>query len=158
MADALVRHWGLSPFRRGERARVADGEVSGVPVRVLKPTTMMNRSGAALAGLRADPAFVPANDLLIVVDDFNIPLGTWRLRPSGSAGGHNGLKSIEAALQSQEYARMRVGIGPLPSGEPWEDFVLAPFDDAEREQAEGMMPDLLKAADDWLRQGPGDGR
>lgn len=158
MADALVRHWGLSPFRRGERARVADGLVGGVPVRVLKPTTMMNRSGAALASLRADPTFVPAQDLLVVVDDFNIPLGTWRLRPSGSAGGHNGLKSIEAALQSQEYGRLRVGIGPLPSGEPWEEFVLAPFDEAEREQAEGLMPDLIKAADDWLRQGPGDGR
>jgi peptidyl-tRNA hydrolase, PTH1 family len=158
VADALVRHWGLSPFRRGERARVADGEVGGVPVRVLKPTTMMNRSGAALASLRADPTFVPAKDLLIVVDDFNIPLGTWRLRPSGSAGGHNGLKSIEATLQSQEYARLRVGIGPLPSGEPWEEFVLAPFEEAEREQAQGMMPDLIKAADDWLRQGPGDGR
>ena len=157
MADALVRHWGLSPFRRGERARVADGAVSGVPVRVLKPTTMMNRSGAALASLRADPTFVPAKDLLIVVDDFNIPLGTWRLRPSGSAGGHNGLKSIEAALQSQEYARLRVGIGPLPSEEPWEEFVLAPFEETEREQAEGLMPDLIKAVDEWLRQGPGDG-
>lgn len=132
--------------------------MGGVPVRVLKPTTMMNRSGAALASLRADPTFVPAKDLLVVVDDFNIPLGTWRLRPSGSAGGHNGLKSIEAALQSQEYGRLRVGIGPLPSGEPWEEFVLAPFAEAEREQAEGLMPDLIKAADDWLRQGPGDGR
>ena len=153
MADALVRHWGLSPFRRGERARVSEGEVAGVPVRVLKPTTMMNRSGAALASLRADTTFVPARDLLIVVDDFNIPLGTYRLRPSGSAGGHNGLKSVEAALQSQEYARLRIGIGPLPTGEPWEDFVLAPFDETEHEQAEGVMPDVLRTADEWLRQG-----
>lgn len=155
MADALVPHWGLSPFRRGERARVAEGEVAGVAVRVLKPTTMMNRSGAALASLRADPGFLPARDLLIVVDDFNIPLGTYRLRPSGSAGGHNGLKSIEAALQSQEYARLRIGIGPLPTGEPWEDFVLAPFDEAERDQAEGLMPELLRTVDDWMKQGTG---
>lgn len=119
-------------------------------MRVLKPTTMMNRSGAALAGLRADPSFVPATDLLIVVDDFNIPLGTYRFRPSGSAGGHNGLKSIEAALQSQDYARLRVGIGPLPAGEPWEEFVLAPFDVSEQEQVDALMPDLLRAADDWL--------
>ena len=121
-------------------------------VRILKPTTMMNRSGAALASLRADPAFVPARDLLIVSDDFNIPLGTYRLRPSGSAGGHNGLKSIEAALQSQEYARLRIGIGPLPAGEPWEDFVLGSFADTEREQVDGMMPDLLRTIDEWLRQ------
>jgi PTH1 family peptidyl-tRNA hydrolase len=155
LADALVGHWGLSPFRRGERARVSDGEVAGVPIRVLKPTTMMNRSGAALASLRADPTFAPARDLLILVDDFNIPLGTYRLRPAGSAGGHNGLKSIEDALQSQEYARLRIGIGPLPAGAPWEDFVLAPFDAAERDQAEQLRPQLLRTVDEWLREGSG---
>ena len=74
--------------------------MQGVPVRVLKPTTSMNRSGAALASLRADPSFNPAVDLLVLVDDFAIPVGTFRLRASGSAGGHNGLKSIEGALQS----------------------------------------------------------
>lgn len=150
VADALVARWGFPPFRRGERARVSTGERDGQPVRVLKPTTMMNRSGAALASLRAEPAFVPATDLLIMVDDFNIPTGTFRLRPSGSAGGHNGLKSIEAALQSQDYARLRVGIGPLPAGEPWEDFVLAPFSAAEDDQLEQLMPQILDAVDAWV--------
>jgi len=60
LADALVARWGLPPFRRGERARVSEGVVHDVPVRVLKPTTYMNRSGAALASLRADPTFTPA--------------------------------------------------------------------------------------------------
>src|SRR2546422_3938111 len=73
----------------------------------------MNASGAALASLRGDPAFDPARDLLILVDDFAIPTGTFRLRSEGSAGGHNGLKSIEAALQSQLYPRLRIGVGPL---------------------------------------------
>ena len=150
VADALVARWGFPPFRRGERARVSTGERDGQPVRVLKPTTMMNRSGAALASLRAEPAFVPATDLLIMVDDFNIPTGTFRLRPSGSAGGHNGLKSIEAALQSQDYARLRVGIGPLPAGEPSEDFVLAPFSAAEDDQLEQLMPQILDAVDAWV--------
>ena len=153
VADALVARWGFPPFRRGERARVSAGERDGRPVRVLKPTTMMNRSGAALASLRADPSFSPATDLLVVVDDFNIPTGTFRLRPSGSAGGHNGLKSIEAVLQSQDYARLRVGIGPLPPSEPWEDFVLAPFADPEREQLEALMPALLDVVDGWVREG-----
>jgi PTH1 family peptidyl-tRNA hydrolase len=155
VADALVAHWGMSPFRRGERARVSEGVVDGVPIHVLKPTTMMNRSGAALAALRADPAFVPASDLLIVVDDFNIPLGTYRLRPSGSPGGHNGLKSIEGALQSQEYPRLRIGVGPVPAGEPWEDFVLSPFADDEREQMDALMPQLVEAIDTWVRRGEG---
>jgi PTH1 family peptidyl-tRNA hydrolase len=152
VADALVAHWGFPPFRRGERARVSEGAVDGILVRVLKPTTMMNHSGAALASLRGDPAFNPATDLLIVVDDFNIPLGTYRLRPSGSAGGHNGLKSIEGALQSQEYPRLRIGVGPVPAGERWEDFVLSPFADAEREQMEALMPQLVEAAAGWVLQ------
>jgi len=106
--------------------------VTGVPVRILKPTTFMNRSGAALASLRADPTFTPTRDLLILVDDFQIPLGTFRFRPDGSAGGHNGLKSIEGALQSQQYARLRIGVGPLPEGTAdWADYVLAPFEPEE---------------------------
>ncbi len=153
MADALAARWGFPPFRRGERARVSAGEVAGVAVQVLKPTTMMNRSGAALASLRADPAFVPATDLLVISDDFNIPLGTFRLRAAGSAGGHNGLKSIEGALQSLDYARLRVGIGPLPTGEAWEDFVLSPFTDAEREQIEALLPQLVDGVDTWVREG-----
>jgi PTH1 family peptidyl-tRNA hydrolase len=152
VADALARRWGLPPFRRGERARVTAGEVRGTPVRLLKPTTYMNRSGGALASLRADPAFDAARDLLIIVDDFNIPLGTFRFRPDGSAGGHNGLKSIEGALQSQQYARLRVGIGPLPGDAPWEDFVLAPFTDEESAQIDTLMPEILDAVDAWLNE------
>jgi PTH1 family peptidyl-tRNA hydrolase len=151
LADALVARWGFPPFRRGERARVTEGEVGGVPVRVLKPTTYMNSSGAALASLRADPAFNPASDLLIVVDDFQIPTGTYRLRTEGSSGGHNGLKSIEASLQSQAYARLRIGVGPLPEGvSDWSEYVLAPFDPEQREQVEALMPDIIDVVEKWL--------
>jgi PTH1 family peptidyl-tRNA hydrolase len=125
--------------------------VGGIPVTVLKPTTFMNRSGAALASLRADPAFDPARDLLVLVDDFNIPLGTFRLRADGTAGGHNGLKSIEGALQSQQYARLRIGVGPVPPGEPWEDYVLGAFTTEESEALEGLMPALIEAVDGWLK-------
>lgn len=146
----MAARWGLPPFRRAERARATEGVVAGVPVRVLKPTTMMNRSGAALASLRADPTFEPATDLLILVDDFNIPGGTFRLRAEGSAGGHNGLKSIEGALQSPRYARLRIGVGPLPAGAPWEDYVLDSFTPEETEQLEGLLPQMVDAVDKWL--------
>jgi PTH1 family peptidyl-tRNA hydrolase len=153
LADALARHWGFPPFRRGERARFTEGEVDGVPVRLLKPTTYMNASGAALASLRADPAFNPATDLLILVDEFRIACGTFRLRADGSAGGHNGLKSIEGALQSQAYARLRIGVGPLPEGMgDWSEYVLAPFSPEQREQVEAAMPQMVEAVDKWLRQ------
>jgi len=151
LADAVAAHWQLPPFRRAERARATEGSVAGVPVRLLKPTTFMNRSGAALASLRADPSFNPTRDLLILVDDFQIPLGTFRFRPDGSAGGHNGLKSIEGALQSQQYARLRVGVGPLPEGTgDWADYVLAPFEPEQMGEVEALMPQMIEAVEKWL--------
>jgi PTH1 family peptidyl-tRNA hydrolase len=129
--------------------------VHDVPVRILKPTTYMNRSGAALASLRADPEFVAARDLLILVDDFQIPIGTFRLRASGSAGGHNGLKSVEGALQSQNYARLRIGVGPLPEGvTDWSEHVLAAFEDEELEKLEALRPQLEEAVERWVVAGP----
>lgn len=152
LADAVAGHWQLPPFRRAERARATEGSAAGQPVRILKPTTFMNRSGAALAALRADPAFEPARDLLILVDDFQIPLGTFRFRTEGSAGGHNGLKSIEGALQSQQYARLRIGVGPLPEGiGDWADYVLNPFEPEEFEQVNGLMPQMIEAVEKWLK-------
>jgi PTH1 family peptidyl-tRNA hydrolase len=112
----------------------------------------MNRSGAALALLRADPAFDAGRDLLILVDDFQIPIGTFRLRPDGSAGGHNGLKSIEGSLQSQQYARLRVGVGPLPDGiGDWADYVLAPFEPEQVEQVESLTPRMIEEIEKWLK-------
>jgi PTH1 family peptidyl-tRNA hydrolase len=114
----------------------------------------MNSSGAALASLRADPAFNPATDLLVLVDEFRIACGTFRVRAEGSAGGHNGLKSIEGALQSQQYARLRIGVGPLPDGvTDWSEYVLAPFDPEQLAQIESAMPQLVDAVDRWVREG-----
>jgi len=152
LADALAAHWRFPPFRRAERARATEGSVASTPVRILKPTTFMNRSGAALASLRADPTFAPERDLLILVDDFQIPVGTFRLRPEGSAGGHNGLKSVEGALQSQQYARLRIGVGPLPEGTgDWADYVLAPFDPEQLDEVEGLMPQMIETVEKWLK-------
>ena len=152
VADRVAEHWQLPPFRRAERARATEGTVGGASVRILKPTTFMNRSGAALASLRADPSFDAGRDLLILVDDFQIPLGTFRFRPDGSAGGHNGLKSIEGALQSQQYARLRIGVGPLPDGiGDWADYVLAPFSPEQLEEVEALMPAMIEAVEKWLK-------
>ena len=128
--------------------------MDSVPVRVLKPTTSMNRSGAALASLRADPSFNPATELLVLVDDFQLPCGTFRLRAEGSAGGHNGLKSIEAALQSRQYARLRIGVGPLPEGVgDWSEYVLAPFTPEQHEQVAALLPPMVDAVTQWVREG-----
>jgi PTH1 family peptidyl-tRNA hydrolase len=114
----------------------------------------MNRSGAALASLRSLPGFDPAQDLLVVSDDFALPVGRFRLRGAGSAGGHNGLKSIEGALRRQDYARLRIGIGPLPPGtRDSADFVLEQFPREEREAINQLLDPMSEAVECWLTEG-----
>jgi PTH1 family peptidyl-tRNA hydrolase len=123
-------------------------------VAVIKPHTYMNLSGAALRPLLADPAFDPARDLLVLVDDAAIPLGTFRLRARGSAGGHNGLRSVEDTLRSREYARLRVGVGPAPEGtEDLADFVLAPFAQDEVDALAPLWPVMVDAVECWVTDG-----
>lgn len=114
----------------------------------------MNRSGAALAPLRSLEGFDPAADLLVLVDDVAIPAGTFRLRGAGSAGGHNGLKSVEGALMRQDYARLRIGVGPLPpDGRDLADFVLDEFETDEWTQLEELLDPMADAVECWLAEG-----
>jgi peptidyl-tRNA hydrolase, PTH1 family len=153
LADRLVARWKLSPFRRADRARQSQGSWESHPVTILKPQTYMNRSGAALAPLRSLPDFDPSQHLLILVDEVALPFGRFRLRGAGSAGGHNGLKSIEGALQRQDYARLRIGVGPQPAGEELSDYVLGQFSSEERELIESLLDPLSEAVEAWLRDG-----
>ena len=154
LADHLARSWGFGPFRRDGQARVSSGSRHDFPVRLIEPQTYMNRSGAALAPLRAQPAWDPAQDLLVLVDDVALPTGTFRLRGAGSPGGHNGLKSIQAALGRQDYARLRIGVGPVPPGlADLADFVLAPLPPEEREAVDALMAPMAEAVDCWLAEG-----
>jgi PTH1 family peptidyl-tRNA hydrolase len=135
-------------------ARVAEGERAGEPLWVFKPHTYMNRSGAVLGLLRDDPAFDPARDLLVLVDDVALDLGRFRLRGSGSAGGHNGLKSIEAVLQRQDYPRLRIGVGPRPLGpDDLADYVLDRFTGEEREAFDQLLDPMAEAVECWLDEG-----
>jgi peptidyl-tRNA hydrolase, PTH1 family len=154
LADRLAIRWQLGQFRRGERAREARGTWQDLPVRILKPQTYMNRSGAAVAPLRALPDFDPSQHLLILVDDVALPVGKFRLRGAGSAGGHNGLKSIEGVLQRQDYARLRIGVGPPPPGlDDLADFVLDEFTSEERTVLSELLDPMSEAVESWLEQG-----
>lgn len=149
-----MTRWRLGPLRRDGRARVAEGNWNDQPVRVLLPTTYMNRSGAALAPLLARPDFDPARDLLLLVDDVALPVGRFRLRGAGSAGGHNGLKSIEGALRRQDYPRLRIGVGPAPAGlDDLADFVLADFGRDERDALDALLPTMAESVECWLAEG-----
>ena len=133
---------------------MAAGLRDGQDVQLIKPTSYMNRSGAALASLRPFPEFDPSRDLLILVDDVALPVGRYRLRGAGSAGGHNGLKSIEAALHQQDYARLRIGVGPLPEGATdLSDFVLGEFARDEWDTLITFLDPMAEAVECWLAEG-----
>jgi PTH1 family peptidyl-tRNA hydrolase len=133
---------------------VAEGSRDGVPVRILKPQTYMNRSGAVLAPLRAIETFDPSADLLVLVDDVDFDVGRFKLRGAGSAGGHNGLKSIEATLRRQDYARLRIGVGPRPMGQDdLADFVLDRFTPEERAALDALLDPMAEAVECWLEDG-----
>ena len=154
LADHLAARWQLGRFRRGERAREAEGTWEGLPVKLLKPQTYMNRSGAAIAPLRSLPRFDPSQHLLILVDDVALPVGKLRLRGAGSAGGHNGLKSIEGVLQRQDYARLRIGVGPPPPDlDDLADFVLDNFSAEERDAITALLDPMSEAVEVWLKDG-----
>lgn len=153
LVDRLSSEWGLGPFRRSGPALVASGSVGGEAVLLLKPLTYMNRSGAALAPIRDEPDVDLSQDLLVVVDDVALEVGRVRFRPSGSSGGHNGLKSVEAALGTREYARLRIGVGSAPPDVDLADWVLSEFAPEEEDAVLALFPELTEAVEVWMLEG-----
>ena len=153
--DHLADVWRLDGWRRDGDTLTLGGTVAGHPVRLVKPQTYMNLSGQVLRPYLRRPAWSAASDLMVVVDEVAIPLGTYRLRARGSAGGHNGLRDVERALGTQEYPRLRIGVRPEDDRRIGNlaDFVLSPFGKAEREVVLDLMPRLTDAVEIWLRDG-----
>lgn len=124
-----------------------------------KPQTYMNNSGTAVAEISSYYNLEP-NDLLIVYDDFDIPLGEIRIRQSGSSGGHNGMNSIIEALHTEDIPRMRLGIGNQQDENfvnktiPRQDYVLTPFSSEEKPLVEKMIGDAVSKIPDWLNPKP----
>jgi PTH1 family peptidyl-tRNA hydrolase len=153
LADFLAARWSLGPFRRADNAVAVSGTLGSVPVRVLKPTTYMNASGDALRALRSS-VFDPAADLLVLVDDVAFEPGTFRLKGAGSAGGHNGLRSVESALRRQDYARLRIGVGAKPPEyDDLADWVLGRMTATEREAFDQNVAAMAEAVECWVVDG-----
>jgi len=157
LIDHLADVWRFDGWKKDGESRVATGVVGDVKVRLVKPQTYMNLSGQALRNYVRRPFWSAAKDLLVVVDEVQLPVGRFRIRARGSAGGHNGLKSVEGALATQEYARLRIGVGPSEERkgvyDDLADFVLAPFARDERDDTLALLPALTAMTETWLRDG-----
>lgn len=154
--DHLAETWHLDGWRKDQSALITTGTIRGSRIRLLKPQTYMNLSGGALRSYLRREGFRPEQDLLVIVDEVALPVGRFRLRARGSAGGHNGLKSIEAALGSQHYARLRIGVGP-PEDRRREgdlaDYVLDRMGKHERSTVTALLPDLVATVETWIESG-----
>lgn len=117
-----------------------------------KPQTFMNLVGPSVVALLRFYKIAPA-DLLVIYDDLDLPLGTLRLRPSGGAGGHNGMKSIIQSVGSNEFARLRIGIDRPPGRMDPADYVLQDFSAAQEAALEQTRPEIVDACEHWLVNG-----
>jgi PTH1 family peptidyl-tRNA hydrolase len=131
LLDTIVRQHGHFRFDQSRnKARLARGELAGIPVALVKPQTFMNLSGEAVGPL-ARFYKVPPERILVAFDDLDLPVASLRLRPKGGAGGHKGMRSLIQHLGTEEFPRIRLGIG-RPSGRmPVEAYVLQNFKPAE---------------------------
>jgi peptidyl-tRNA hydrolase, PTH1 family len=153
LLDALAQSWGVPKFRTEKSQANATTRVEPFQVRLIKPLTYMNRSGSVLVPLKRMGAMDLSRDLLVVVDDVALDPGRARFRPSGSAGGHNGLKSIEQMLGTRDYPRLRIGVGQKPPQADLADWVLSPMPRADRKAVEERFPDLIRGVEIWMRDG-----
>jgi len=150
--DLLGRRWGIELLTEKFHAWFGSGRIGDERVVLLKPTTFMNLSGEAVRGLRS-PTWDPAEDLLVLVDEAALPIGRFRLRGAGSSGGHNGLRSIEAHLGRQDYARLRIDVGPRPPEWDLADFVLGRFRAEEQEALADLLDEMCDAVACWAADG-----
>lgn len=156
VVDHLADVWRFEGWKKDGEARTASGTVDGQRVRLVKPLTYMNLSGSALRPWVRKAGWSYMKDLLVVSDEVALPVGSFRIRPGGSAGGHNGLKSIEGALGSPEYARLRIGVGPEDPARrrgDLADYVLSAFGKSEEAAVRDTFATITELVQTWLTQG-----
>lgn len=153
--DALASRWGVDgQWREQQQALAIKTVFAGTPVVLAKPMTFMNLSGQAVAGLAGFYKIDPA-DVLVIVDEVALPVGRLRARPDGSAGGHNGLKSVAEALGTQAYPRLRIGVGRGELRRELADHVLGRFEPDEREAMDAAVLRAAEAVEVFVTGGIG---
>lgn len=151
--EQLARDYDIKINKIKFKALIGEGTIGGRKVVLVKPQTFMNLSGECVREL-VDWYRLPTENLTVIYDDIDLPLGKLRVRAKGSAGTHKGMKSIIYLLESDEFPRIRIGIG-TDTEIPIEDYVLCPFKKEERSLAAELVEKAAKAAADIVMQGAG---
>jgi PTH1 family peptidyl-tRNA hydrolase len=144
--DALARAAGIEQWSNRSRSLICRAAIAGHPALLAKPLTYMNLSGLAVSLLLSEHD-VPLQHALLIVDDFNLPFGRIRVRPRGSAGGHHGLESIIRAVESEEFPRVRLGIGEENAPVDKAEFVLSDFPPGR----EADLSDMIRRAGEVVK-------
>jgi PTH1 family peptidyl-tRNA hydrolase len=149
--DRLAEKLGIGINKNKFKALVGSGIVSGQKVMLVKPQTYMNNSGQALREILSFYKIKPEN-MLVIYDDIDIPLGAMRIRKKGSSGTHNGMKSIIYQLQTDDFPRIRIGTG-RDDNMDLVDFVLGSFSDEEKDEVDRILDQAVEAALCWMEKG-----
>src|SRR5665213_299270 len=159
--DRLAERCGVVVSNRRSKALTASARIAGRRVLLAKPETYMNLSGSSVAGLVEEFNVDPRRDLIVLYDEVALPLGSIRIRERGSAGGHNGVKSISGALGTEEWLRVRIGIAPEEekaaesARQGRKDYVLRPFRKPELGVLDKVLDDVAAAVEVILTEGAG---
>ena len=145
--DRIADEYHISLQDAKHKSVCGSGMIAGQKVLLMKPLTYMNNSGEAIGAALNFYKLDPASQLLVIYDDISLEPGSLRIRLKGSAGGHNGIKSIIAHAGTQEFARIKIGVGSKPDGWDLADHVLSRFQKGEREAVEDAMKDAVAAAE-----------
>lgn len=144
--DALADKYGIHISEKKHKALCGSGVIEGNKVLLVKPQTFMNLSGESVRSVMDFYKIDPEEDMLVIYDDISLAPGNIRIRKKGSAGGHNGIKSIIAHAGTQNFMRIKVGVGEKPSGWDLADYVLGHFSEEDQTKLKEIMPDVIQAA------------
>ena len=149
--EQAADRWGVALAQQGHGFQ-GRGVVGGHPVLLVLPLTWMNQTGVVVRAVLQDVT-LPSPDLIVVHDDLDIPLAALKIKTRGGAGGHNGLRSVLSCLGTEEFFRLKVGIGRPPDNEDLAKFVLSPFSGEEWEQVVATIPKAVEALECLICEG-----
>jgi PTH1 family peptidyl-tRNA hydrolase len=154
--DRIADDYGVQVVNRRCRAATATVRMAGREVILAKPETYMNLSGISVEALINEFDADPERDLVVLYDELALPVGSLRVRTGGSSGGHNGAKSINGALRTEDWSRIRIGVGPKPgelSGRRGKDYLLSPMRKADLAELDPMLDKAARAVEMTISQG-----